>query len=331
MKRIIYLFYYLKDMDYDRFISFRDYVLHLQGVSKKYLYSDILYSTIKYKVSIMDYFYFRFFEKSELERSKWAGTGFMYEYQLQMNPRGNRNILEDKGLFLRNYKIFIQRSFLDIAMTNDRINAISELLVKNLKLVIKSRFGQVGRDVQVISSNEFDPIKLLEYMNNKNYEIIEEYVHQHDALHSLSPSGLNTVRIITQLKDDKVDILGARLRVSVNSVVDNLGAGNIAASINLQTGIVDSAAIYSDITKSPVFSHPITKVDILNFQVPFWDEVLKYIIQVAQFDKSNKSVGWDIAITNSGPELIEGNHNWCKLLWQLPVQKGLKSLLEKYT
>ena len=44
----------------------------------------------------------------------------------------------------------------------------------------------------------------------------------------------------------------------------------------------------------------------------------------------NSSVGWDIAITENGPELIEGNHNWCKLLWQLPVKKGLKHVLDKY-
>jgi len=25
---------------------------------------------------------------------------------------------------------------------------------------------------------------------------------------------------------------------------------------------------------------------------------------------------------------IEGNHDWCKLVWQLPVNKGLKSMLE---
>jgi hypothetical protein len=38
----------------------------------------------------------------------------------------------------------------------------------------------------------------------------------------------------------------------------------------------------------------------------------------------------DIAITNRGPELIEGNHDWCKLLWQLPAKKGLKHMLVNY-
>ena len=48
----------------------------------------------------------------------------------------------------------------------------------------------------------------------------------------LSPSGLNTIRIITQINEQGgVDIIAARLRITVNSSVDNLAAGNIAAPI----------------------------------------------------------------------------------------------------
>ena len=45
---------------------------------------------------------------------------------------------------------------------------------------------------------------------------------------------------------------------------------------------------------------------------------------------SNKSIGWDVAITEQGPSFIEGNHNWCKILWQVPRDKGLKNILMPY-
>jgi hypothetical protein len=54
------------------------------------------------------------------------------------------------------------------------------------------------------------------------------------------------------------------------------------------------------------------------------------IKKAALLHPENRSIGWDVAITNNGPELIEANHDWCKLLWQLPVKKGLKHVLENY-
>jgi hypothetical protein len=42
----------------------------------------------------------------------------------------------------------------------------------------------------------------------------------------------------------------------------------------------------------------------------------------------NKSIGWDVVLTPNGPGLIEGNHDWCKLVWQLPVNKGLKKHID---
>ena len=85
-----------------------------------------------------------------------------------------------------------------------------------------------------------------------------------------------------------------------------------------------------DITKEEEYQHPVTKTDIVGFTIPFWNDAIDMVIAAALNNKNNRSVGWDVAISESGPELIEGNHNWCKLLWQLPVKKGLKPLLEGY-
>lgn len=49
----------------------------------------------------------------------------------------------------------------------------------------------------------------------------------------------------------------------------------------------------------------------------------------AQRYPQNRSIGWDIVITPEGPGLIEGNHDWCKLVWQLPVGRSLKQMLEE--
>jgi len=168
-------------------------------------------------------------------------------------------------------------------------------------------------------------------MKGKGFNLVEEFIVQHPDLQKISSSGLNTVRIITQINTSgEVDFIGPTLRLSVNSPVDNMAVGNIAAPIDLETGIVSGPGVYQDIRKDPVKNHPVSGVSIIGFQVPYWKKVIELCTNAALYNTNNKSIGWDVAITVDCPSFVEGNHNWCKLLWQLPAQQGLKSVLEKY-
>jgi hypothetical protein len=199
------------------------------------------------------------------------------------------------------------------------------------KLVLKSHDGQCGWGVEVVEAADLQYDQLIAQLEKSGNDLAEEYIVQHPDLMKLSPSGLNTIRIYTQLNShNEVELLGCRLRISVNSVVDNMAAGNIVAPINDANGLVESAAVYSDITKPDETVHPVTGTPIVGFQVPFWHETVTMIKQAALLHPECRSIGWDIAITTKGPELIEGNHDWCKLVWQLPVKKGLKPILEQH-
>jgi hypothetical protein len=331
LSRIAYFFYYLRKLDRKKLRLFLNYAVKVTGKSKFKLLSDAVVSVFKYNIGILEYFQFGFFEKDKQERKLWAGTGYLYEYQLRMNPKNTRMLLENKIMFLNHCKDYVKRDFADIQTLQSDQNLLHKLLSNNSgRLVLKGSMGQVGAEVEVIKCDAFTPSALLEYMNKNKYDLAEEYVIQHPALMELSPTGLNTVRVFTQLNHGKVDILGARLRVSVNSPVDNMAAGNLAAPVDLETGIVNGPGVYSDITKEDQAIHPITGKAIKGFQIPFWNEVIAISKNAAMNMPQNKSIGWDIAISEKGPELIEGNHNWCKLLWQLPVKKGMKLELEKY-
>ena len=331
LKRLAYLIYYIRETDFNQLGTVLRYTRDLTGRSRFNISADVLQSVFKYNISLKDYFCFRFFEKDKAERANWAGTGFMYEYQLIMNPASAREVLADKIQFLRYFKRYCIRRFLSMEeIVSDRSRLESMLNSSNARLVLKGSHGQVGAEVEVIDCKQYSIDSLINYMRKKKFDLVEEYVIQHSALMELSPSGLNTVRIFTQLHNGEVEFLGARLRVSVNSPVDNMAAGNLAAPVNIETGIVDGPGVFSDITKNEMSVHPVTGKRILGFTIPYWREVTSLAKEAALANPGNRSVGWDIAIKESGPELIEGNHNWCKLLWQLPVKRGLKSELEKY-
>lgn len=329
-RRFLYILYYLKESDWKLLGRFIDYASVSSGKSKMSLIFDSVLSVLRYNISFKDYYCFRFYEKSHSERSKWAGTGFMYEYQLRMNPKGSRELLVNKVQFLNHYRLLVKRMFLHISDFSSDSIELNEILRKSERLVLKGSRGQIGAEVEVISSETYTPQKLLDHMKQHHYDLIEEYVIQHPSLNDLSPSGLNTVRIITQKDNDEIIFLAARLRISVNSPVDNMAAGNIAASVDLKTGMVTGPGVFSDITKDSVRVHPVTGKDIVGFIIPHWEKVLELAATAARDASGNRSVGWDIAVTGDGAELIEGNHNWCKLLWQLPINKGLKAELLRF-
>ncbi|WP_138429462.1 sugar-transfer associated ATP-grasp domain-containing protein [Fodinibius saliphilus] len=332
LKRVIYLGYYIKQLNRTEFLQFLDYTSKVTGKSKVAIVVDMLKSVFIYNISVLEYFQFRFYKRSKGERKLWAGTGYMYEYQLKMNPRNRRHILEDKTLFYKNYGDFLIHTVADREdLKNSPAVAETILTNKSGRLVFKPKEGKCGLDIEIRRCEEFNREGLIKYMEINDYALVEEFLVQHPELKRLSPSGVNTVRIFTQLNDrDEVIILGCRLRISVNSPVDNMAAGNLAAPIDEDTGRLSGPGVYSDITKDERMYHPVTSVKIPGFQVPFWEETMQMVKHAALHHKENRSIGWDVVITKEGPGLIEGNHDWCKLLWQLPAKEGLKSALKQY-
>jgi hypothetical protein len=247
-----------------------------------------------------------------------------------MNPLKERDILDDKRLFYKYYgEYFKHRVFTIEDLVTHPLNV--DVLFQFNKMVFKVSDGKCGIGVNILDVSELKKEDVIDFMRINSYDMVETFVVQHSELNRISPSAVNTVRIFTQLNsNNNVDILGCRQRISINSSVDNLAAGNIAAPINQETGIIEGPGVYSDITKDVVFSHPITDVSIVGFQVPFWKDCIALAVNAALKHPQNRSIGWDIVVTENGPGLIEGNHDWCKLLWQLPVNQGLKRLLINY-
>jgi len=329
--KIIYFGYYLRNLDIRKLSRFIKYAHKLTGKSRFFLFLESIKSVFIYNISILEYFQFRFFEITKEEMQQWAGTGFMFEYQKKMNPPEVRNVLENKILFNNHFKEYFGREFASVGdFGSDPL--IAEKIISNPsgKVVLKNSLGQAGREIKIVSSKDITPSSLLEIMKDGKYDLAEEYIIQHPEMMKLSPSGLNTVRIITQESEGNIDIIAARLRITIDSVVDNLAAGNAAAPVDIETGEVTGAAVFSDIWKNDIIVHPVTGSKIYGFRIPFWTEIIETVKKAALMVPQNRSIGWDIAVNAKGPILVEGNHNWCKLLWQLPVKKGLKTELLKY-
>lgn len=327
--RFVYFIYFITKTNRKKFWRDIRYVHHNTKHSIIYLLFDIISSSLRKGISFHEYFYYRFHSINSADRNAYASAAYMYEYQLFHNPHQFRYLLEDKLTFLREYKEYVGRNWLAIRETS--LDQLASFLENKSKVVLKNSRGGAGKSVSIVSLTEFNAITLLEYAIQNNFDLLEEFVYQHKELMALSPNSLNTVRVITQVdRHNRVDIIGTILRMGIDRNNDNLSTGGIACSIDPLTGIINGPGISFDITKSDYFVHPVSGQKLIGFTIPFWKEVINMCEAAALLHTENRSIGWDVAIKDEGPLLIEGNHDWGARLWQMPVKKGLKHLVIKY-
>lgn len=170
--------------------------------------------------------------------------------------------------------------------------------------------------------------------------VVEEYVLQHEKMSQLAPSSVNTIRVVTISSNSKpvndagehIDVAYAALRIGGgNSIVDNFHSGGMVAVVDLETGrLVTDAA---DMERHVYKEHPVTGVTIKGFEIPMFDEVIKMIKSAYEDSHIEGYLGWDVAITEKGPVLIEINLQPGVVLLTTPYiaeKKGMKHVMTKY-
>jgi len=142
--------------------------------------------------------------------------------------------------------------------------------------------------------------------------LVQPRIRNHPELSDLSNGGaLATVRALTCLDETGCpELIGAVLRMAVgaNTTVDNFHAGGIAADVDLETGRLSQASDLGMFARVGwVTHHPVTGARIAGRQLPLWPELRAVALRAhAAFD-DRILVGWDIAITDTGIVLVEGN------------------------
>jgi len=139
--------------------------------------------------------------------------------------------------------------------------------------------------------------------------VFEETIRQHRRLAELYPHSLNTLRVTT-VRRPSGDVLDLVMIIRIGSggqYVDNASAGGIAVGVDLSSGTVLRAPSTLHHFGGTVHeSHPDTGVAVRGFQVPLFEEAVELGHRAARYI-DYPLVGWDVAITDDGVVLLEGN------------------------
>lgn len=339
MKNILYLGYFFLKTNYkDLKSSFKCCVK--KEYNLLWLISNMIYCTLRYGSSFVDFFNFRFYEKNHNEKKAYATMGYMYRFHKTINDQTKINEVDSKELFPLKFGKYCNKSY--VFGINEKEKLVELLLSKSgQRIVLKDPSSTAGKSIRIqkiisigksINVGDIPVDRFIEIEFKKSPSIyFEDYIVQHDLINAISPTGVNTIRVISLLNDNKiVNVIGSVFRISVDSPIDNYSAGNLAAEIDSLTGVVITGGIRKRSTCDFYHeNHPLTGEKIKGFKIPFWKETIDMVKEAALVVPEVRSIGWDVAITNKGPILIEGNSQWNKDTWQIPAGYGKKHIISR--
>ena len=149
-------------------------------------------------------------------------------------------------------------------------------------------------------------------------------LRNYSELRALSPGALSTFRVVTVLiGETKPVVLGALLKIPMGqSVIDAYWAGGLVAGVDVERGVL-KAAVGRDLCKGRFERHPVNGQIIAGRAVPCWSDVLDVAVRGQLSLPGLTSVGWDIAVTEDGASIVEGNVGWNFEMFQVGLECGL--------
>lgn len=316
------------------------YILMLKtGLSREILCKKFIAAEKRTGCHYKEFYRYKLYEMTSAEQEKVLVQSFNKVIKEKYNE-GKRwiNIFPDKAKTNKLFNEYIKR----VWCVNRKISfeEFRKVFSDSSRIIYKPKNGAYGRGVCVFSIDKDNIDEVYKKIINFPVGIVEEYVVQHSELLRLSPNSVNTLRIVTVSSNDfpvtkdgkHVDVAYATLRIGDgNAVVDNFHSGGMCANVDLKTGELITDA--SDDACNIYINHPATGVKIKGFVIPYFKEALDMVNEAIIKNNIEGYLGWDVAITNDGPLLIEINTNPGVVLLQQPYaaeKLGMKYILEKY-
>ena len=136
-----------------------------------------------------------------------------------------------------------------------------------------------------------------------------QVLRQHHEINKINPFCVNTIRFDTFIdKSGKTHIFSALMRFWVNgSNVDNANSGGFCVGIDLEEGRLKRSGRQMMRYGGLEFEkHPDSDFIFKDFLIPFFSEAYELVLNAVECIP-DRLIGWDVAITESGPVIIEGN------------------------
>ena len=301
------------------------------GKPKAAIFVDILHCARKFGAGYFDYLIFEFYNMNDEERATYMTRVRNKRFDNMINDPDDCVIFDDKSQFYAHFSEFLHRDWRDLAKTSDE--ELVAFLAGRDAIIAKPNDGECGHGIEKLSVSELGgPEAACAYLRQpeKEFGVVEDLLVQHHEMARLYPHSVNCMRMATVWWQGQAHLLYSVLKTGNHGkFVDNLENGGYACHMDLETDVVTGPGHTN--TQVLVEAHPMTGVAFEGFQVPHFQEACEMVKKAAGVVPTVVYIGWDVAILEDGPAIIEGNHFAAYDFPQLPDRsqhhRGLAGML----
>ena len=273
-----------------------------RGLARLWNWIAMLWCVLRHGSSPAEYTHLYFDKKNDRERDRYF-TMLRFERFIKKANTGDKMIFMNKIRFNERFSAYLNRDWLDVSRATPE--EFARFVKDHGAVMLKATELSCGKGISRYEYREGDDLDAL-YQANRD-TLAEEFIVQHPALAAFHPGSVNVPRLNTMLdKNGEPHLFSAFFRAgSGDAVVDNMGAGGMAAHIDPETGIVTTLAI--DMQRREYIRHPVSGQVFPGLRIPHWEEAKDLVLRAAREVPDMRYIGWDVAVTEDGVCLIEGN------------------------
>ena len=155
--------------------------------------------------------------------------------------------------------------------------------------------------------------------------MFQKFLSPHPAIREVCGNRLATARIVTLARDGEPSVFRACWKIpSGSNMADNYWRpGNLLAQIDVATGKVLRVMSGAGLELAYHHEHPDTKAPLIGIAIPRWDDLKQTAIEAARLMRHMPLIGFDMAMSETGPVVVEMNYNPDFLLNQLADGRGV--------
>jgi hypothetical protein len=194
--------------------------------------------------------------------------------------------------------------------------AAPNIWVKALRLKGGAGSAKWNKDGETYCDNEgrrLSAMKLVEAFRKQDC-IVQPLIENHAVIQQMSNGALAALRIVTGMNvNGQAEFVTSLIGLPHGAHATSIAS--IVCGIDPDSGRIRYAAMPNG---SPITHHPDTGAPIIGVVLPFWADSVA-LVRRAHAVAFNRFafLGWDVALTEGGPVLLEANSGWGAIFHQM--------------